>query len=178
MKITLPTLSLFGAVMLAGAVSSSPAQAEEENLANIQSSGITWNISGSYAGAELSVGGATSVYKLFEGGETPAFQALDDSGNLLPDGYYSYRLVMTPQAVADDKATLEAAREAGNEDEVERLSNQLQEGPGYDYYKESGDFKIVNGLIEPYDVELEQAEAQAAQEAAEAAETAQGDEEA
>lgn len=167
MKITQSTLTLLSTALFAGALSTGTVLAEEKKLANIHPSGITWNLPGGYAEAELSVGGEASVHRLFERGETPVFQAQGDDGIPLPDGYYSYQITMTPQAVVDDKAAHAKARAAGDEDEFTRLSNQLQESSSYDYYQESGDFRIISGAIEAYDVEQEQAEARVAHEAAE-----------
>src|SRR4030095_4563658 len=97
-------------------------QSSEFATASSTGSGVRWDIKAPHAAVTLSVVGPDDVSysKEFKGGTSPEFSLTNKKGERLPDGQYSYELRLTPVFAAGVQDALKAAREKGNEAEVQK----------------------------------------------------------
>jgi hypothetical protein len=84
--------------------------------------------------------------KEFPAGSSPEFKLTDPKGERYPDGQYTYELRVTPNFSAGVKEALKAAREKGNEDEVQREMRKRGTLPSRPLVQ-SGGFSIVYGSL-------------------------------
>jgi len=94
----------------------------------------------------LKVKGPNGIYfeTEFSGLSAPFIELFDPSGALLPDGQYAFELVAEPIIPDGVKADMLRAREAGDEEALKTLWEQVK--PDFDL-TQSGAFAISNGLI-------------------------------
>jgi len=121
-----------------------------DQLATPNSSGssVRWDIKATHSAATLTVLGPDGEVftKEFQGGNAPEFRLINKLGERLPDGQYSYELRLTPIFAAGVKEALKAAREKGNEGEVQRELKRRGQLPTQPLVQ-SGGFSVVNGII-------------------------------
>src|SRR5688572_3069582 len=121
-----------------------------DQLATPNSSGssVRWDIKATHSAATLTVLGPDGEVftKEFQGGNVPEFRLINKAGERLPDGQYSYELRLTPIFAAGVKEALKAAREKGNEGEVQRELKRRGQLPTQPLVQ-SGGFSVVNGII-------------------------------
>ena len=82
-------------------ISASGQSAEDKNnLAAIRASGSTvrWDVAASYSSLTMTVSAPDGrvFRKEFKGGSLPEFTLIDNKGERLPDGQYTYELRLTP----------------------------------------------------------------------------------
>jgi len=86
-----------------------------------------------------------SFSKEFKNGNSAEFRLNQLKGERLPDGQYTYELRVTPNISEDTKDQLKAAREKGNEAEVQRDLRKRGALPAP--LVQSGGFMILNGSV-------------------------------
>ncbi len=98
-------------------------------------------------GGQLNVSGpGVSVSKSYDSSGTMSFDAVDEQGYPLPDGYYNYELELTALDYQADMKAMHAAQASGDEAAYAALAERLQAND-YSWQTQSGHFYIVNGLI-------------------------------
>ena len=121
-------------------------QSDDKKIANVSSSGssVRWDVSASNAGLTLTISAPDGqVFRKEFKGSPAEFRLVDNQGEKLPDGQYTYELRVVPVISADVKETLSKAREKGNDADVERDLRKRGMLPAA--LVESGGFLIVNG---------------------------------
>jgi len=90
---------------------------------DIGPSRVEWHPTVEYGRLVLTVStpGGTVLRKEFEPGANPFFEITDRSGNILPDGRYTYELVVIPSIDKNTRKVLQEARTSGDMTAVEEL---------------------------------------------------------
>src|SRR5437667_9997970 len=104
-------------------ISASGQSAEDKNnLAAIRGSGssVRWDVAASYSSLTMTVSAPDGrvFRKEFKGGSLPEFTLIDNKGERLPDGQYTYELRLTPvfsTGVTDELASARAREDAAAE---------------------------------------------------------------
>lgn len=84
--------------------------------------------------------------KEFKAGNSPEFNLIQNKGERLPDGHYTYELRVTPNFTNEVKEALIAARSKGNAAEVQRELKKRGAIPSQALVQ-SGGFTVINGSI-------------------------------
>ena len=123
-------------------------QSSEFATANSTGSGVRWDIKAPHSAVTLSVIGpdGESYTKEFKGGNFAEFSLTNKKGERLADGVYTYELRLTPNFGAEVKEALRAAREKGNENEVQRELKKRGQLPSQSSVQ-SGSFSVLNGVV-------------------------------
>lgn len=110
-------------------------------------SSVRFDVKSAHAGGTLTVVGPDGEVftSEFQSGNAPEFRLSDKKGERLPDGQYIYELRLTPIFAAGVKDALKAAREKGNEREVQRELKRRGQLPSA--LVQSGGFQVVNGTV-------------------------------
>ncbi|HKY28291.1 MAG TPA: tail fiber domain-containing protein [Pyrinomonadaceae bacterium] len=119
---------------------------QSEKIANVSSSGLSvrWDVSAPNAGLTLTVSAPDGqVFRKEFKGSPAEFRLVDNRGEKLPDGQYTYEIRLVPVLSADVKETLSKAREKGNDAEVAR--DLRKRGVLPVPLVDSGGFAILNG---------------------------------
>ncbi|HEX2269555.1 MAG TPA: hypothetical protein VHH35_08475, partial [Pyrinomonadaceae bacterium] len=116
--------------------------------ANGLGSSVRFDVKTTHATATLTVVGPDGEVftREFQGGNAPEFRLTNKKDERLPDGLYIYELRLTPVFAAGVKDALKAAREKGNEKEVQRDLRKRGQLPS-EPMVQSGSFHVVNGTI-------------------------------
>jgi|KBSSwiStaDraftv2_1062776.scaffolds.fasta_scaffold11027_3 hypothetical protein len=141
--------SMLSIVFVLAALSvSALGQANDFATASSTGSGVRWDIKAPHSAATLSIIGpdGESYTTEFKGGQPPQFNLTNKKGERLPDGQYTYELRLTPNFSAELKDALKAAREKGNENEVQRDLKKRGLLPSQSMVQ-SGGFTVLNGSI-------------------------------
>jgi hypothetical protein len=87
---------------------------------------VSWTPRVQYAALSLRVALPTGrvLSKQFAPGQPVGLNVIDERGKPLPDGSYTYELVVTPQIDPSVKETIAQAREAGDDTIIEQLQEQ------------------------------------------------------
>lgn len=111
-------------------------------------SSVRWDVKTSHAGATLTVVGPDGEVftQEFQSGNAPEFRLTNKKDERLPDGLYIYELRLTPVFAAGVKEALKAAREKGNEKDVQRDLKRRGQLPT-ESLVQSGSFQVMNGTI-------------------------------
>jgi hypothetical protein len=114
---------------------------------NSAGSSVRWDVKAIHSAVTLTVIGpdGEAFTKEFQGGNAPEFSLTTKKGERLPDGQYTYELRVTPVFAAGVKDALKAAREKGNEAEVQKDLRRRGQLPAP--MVQSGGFQVVNGTI-------------------------------
>ena len=109
-------------------------------------SGVRFEVGAPHASVTLTVIGPEGFVftKEFQSGNAPHFKLTDAKGERLADGQYTYELRVTPNISKETKEALKAAREKGNEAEVQRELRKKGALPSQGLVQ-SGGFLISNG---------------------------------
>lgn len=121
-------------------------QSDEKKIANVSTSGssVRWDVSAPNAGLTLTISAPDGqVFRKDFKGSTAEFRLVDNKGEKLSDGQYTYELRVVPNISADIKETLSKAREKGNDADVAR--DLRKRGMLPTPLVESGGFAILNG---------------------------------
>ena len=110
-------------------------------------SSVRFDVGVPHAAVTLTVVGpdGQSFSKQFKAGNSPNF-SLIEKGERLPDGLYTYELRIAPNLSDEVKAALKAAREKGNEGEVQRELRKRGSLPSQGLVQ-SGSFLVTNGSV-------------------------------
>lgn len=132
---------------------------DKNNLAAITGSGssVRWNVAVPYSAVTMTVSAPDGrvFRKEFKGGTSPQFTLVDDKGERLPDGQYTYELRLTPVFAPGVREELAAARgreyakePAQKENSADTLRDMRKRGllPAESLVK-SGGFSILNGAV-------------------------------
>jgi hypothetical protein len=111
-------------------------------------SSVRFDVAAPHASVTLSVIGPEGVAFTgeFKGGHAPEFKLTDNRGERLPDGQYTYELRVAPNISKETKEILKAAREKGNEGEVQRDLRKRGALPSQPLVQ-SGSFLITSGAV-------------------------------
>jgi len=131
-----------------------PSQAQERfspiAQASYSATAIQWQPHVSYERVTLKVGFPTGkvTQQEFAQGQVMVLDTVDAQGKPLPDGHYTYELVVTPLLSPEVKATLAQERD---EEQRRALIEQLQEQGVLPRHPliQGGHFTIANGAIVP-----------------------------
>ena len=109
---------------------------------------IRFDIAVSYSSATVTISSPDGqvLRKEFKSGITPELALTDAKGERLPDGVYSYEIRVAPVFSSGLKEAFAAAREKGNEDEVQRDLRKRGMLPTQPTVQ-SGSFSVINGSI-------------------------------
>jgi hypothetical protein len=123
---------------------------DKGQIAGVSNSGaaVRFDVFGPHAAVTLTVLGpdGQTFSKEFKNGAAAEFKLTDEKGARLPDGSYTYELRVTPIFSPEVKDALKAAREKGNEGEVQR--DLRKRGLiGTQPTVQSGSFLISNGAV-------------------------------
>jgi hypothetical protein len=133
---------VFAVVILA----CSQATPGQTKFANESSAGsiVRWDVSAANAGGTLTVSAPDGrvFRKTFPAGNVADFMLVDNQGERLPDGSYTYELRLTPILSRDAKATLKASRANDDDPEADRVGRKRASLPSQ---VQSGSFAILNG---------------------------------
>jgi len=107
-------------------------------------SSVRWDVSAANAGGTLTISAPDGrvFRKTFPAGSVADFTLVDNQGERLPDGSYTYELRLTPILSRDAKATLKASRANDDDPEADRVGRKRATLPGQ---VQSGAFAILNG---------------------------------
>ncbi len=107
---------------------------------------VWWQPKGDYERLVLTVSGPGEIdlRHVFEHGVAPSFQAVDHSGNPLPDGSYVYELSAVPNIEPAVRELLLAARESGEDRPVAQHLRATGVLPTGDFVQ-SGHFRMLDG---------------------------------
>ena len=143
--------SIFSIVFVIACLSVSALGQSGDQFANPNSTGssVRWDIKAPHSAATLTVIGpdGEAFTKEFQGGSSPEFRLANKAGESLPDGQYTYELRLTPIFAAGVRDALKAAREKGNEAEVQRGLRKRGQLPSPAGLVQSGGFSIINGTV-------------------------------
>jgi hypothetical protein len=121
---------------------------EKNRLASMTAGGssVRWDVAAQNSGLTITVSTPDGQVfrKEFRAGESPVFNLTDKLGNRLPDGQYTYELRLTPVLSIELKKELKAARDNGNDADVEREMRKRGALPSQPLVQ-SGSFSVVNG---------------------------------
>lgn len=94
--------------------------------ANLNPAFISWNPHVQYAALTLRVALPTGrvLSQQFAPGQPVGLNVIDERGKPLPDGSYTYELIVTPQLDPGVKEAIAQAREAGDDSIIEQLQEQ------------------------------------------------------
>ncbi|MDY6880514.1 MAG: hypothetical protein SV686_09740 [Thermodesulfobacteriota bacterium] len=108
---------------------------------------IEWEPKVANDGLVLTVSGPGTAYfrETFPPGSIPAFEMVDNYGNMFPDGPCKYELTVIQVVAPDVREDLIEARESGDLDALEELSSTLN--LSYQPSVQSGSFVIQDGTI-------------------------------
>ncbi|HEX3250637.1 MAG TPA: tail fiber domain-containing protein [Pyrinomonadaceae bacterium] len=124
-------------------------QANDNQFAALSSSGasVRFDVAAPHAAVTLTVIGPDnfSYSKEFKSGSVAEFRLTQAKGERLPDGQYTYELRVTPNISDETKDALKAAREKGNEADVQRELRKRGALPAP--LVQSGGFMILNGAV-------------------------------
>src|SRR5687768_16899671 len=99
-------------------ISASGQSADDRNFAAISGSGssVRWDVAAPYSSLTMTVSAPDGrvFRKEFQGGTSPQFTLIDNKGERLPDGPYTYELRLTPVFSKEVQETLKAARAREN----------------------------------------------------------------
>lgn len=111
-------------------------------------SSVRFDVSAPHAAVTLTVTGpdGLSFTKEFKAGNAAEFSLAGAKGERLPDGQYTYELRLSPNLSSEVKEALKAAREKGNEGEVQRELRKRGALPSQATVQ-SGGFLILNGSV-------------------------------
>jgi endosialidase-like protein len=125
-------------------------QANENQIATLNSSGagVRFDVAVPHASVTLTVIGPDnySFSKEFKSGNAAEFRLIQEKGERLPDGQYTYELRVTPNFSKETKEALKSAREKGNESEVLRDLRKSGAIPSQPTVQ-SGGFAVLNGSV-------------------------------
>jgi Chaperone of endosialidase len=135
-------LVIFAVVILACS-QATPSQTKFATESSAGSS-VRWDVSAANAGGTLTVTAPDGrvFRKTFPAGSVADFTLVDNQGERLPDGSYTYELRLTPILSRDAKATLKASRANDDDPEADRVGRKRASLPGQ---AQSGSFSIMNG---------------------------------
>ena len=123
---------------------------DDKNFATLSSTGasVRFDVGVPHAAVTLTVIGPDnfSFTKEFKSGNAAELRLLQAKGERLADGQYTYELRVTPNISEDTKAALKAAREKGNDAEVQRELSKRGALPSQSLVQ-SGGFMILNGSV-------------------------------
>jgi hypothetical protein len=129
---------------------SASAQSAENKLASFSASGqgVRWDVTVPHAGITITIAAPDGQVftKEIKRGSSVEFSLVDQKGERLPDGQYTYELRIAPVLSADVKETLAAARAKGNGEEVVRELRKRGALPSQALVQ-SGSFSILNGSV-------------------------------
>jgi endosialidase-like protein len=141
--------TLFSALCIALIAACFHATALGQNkVASMTASGgsVRWDVTASNAGLTVTISAPDGQVFRKESREGSAeFKLVDDKGERLPDGQYTYELRVVPIISTATKETLSKARAKGNDAEVGRDLRKRGELPTP--LVESGSFSILNGSV-------------------------------
>jgi hypothetical protein len=124
-------------------------QANDNQFAALSSSGasVRFDVAAPHAAVTLTIIGPDnfSFSKEFKNGNAAEFKLNQLKGERLPDGQYTYELRVTPNISDETKDALKAAREKGNEADVQRELRKRGALPAP--MVQSGGFMILNGAV-------------------------------
>ncbi|MBC8030549.1 MAG: tail fiber domain-containing protein [Pyrinomonadaceae bacterium] len=142
---------LFTALIVAGFHSNALAQtasqeAKDTSIANISSAGasVRWDLKTSSSGATLTVAAPDGrvFRKELKAGATPEFTIIDQEGNRLPDGQYTYEIRLSSLVSKQARAA------RGKDDDPESIRSARKRAVLPDHsFVQSGSFSILNGAI-------------------------------
>ncbi len=144
--------SLVLALALVSGLAVAPAQAGDFAVSNLDSNRVTWDISGNYDRAVLTVSrpDGTVFRKEFKSTAIPSFDLSDATGNLAVDGSYRWEIVLVPHLDAGQKNALATARRT-NDPAAEA---QILASVGLDKVRvQSGAFSVAGGSTVPGDLQ-------------------------
>ena len=109
-------------------------------------SSVRFEVGVPHAAVTLTVVGpdGQSFSKEFKSGNSPEFKLIEDKGERLPDGLYTYELRVIPNISDEVKAELKAARGKGNGDKLQRELRKRGVLPSQAPVQ-SGSFLVQNG---------------------------------
>jgi len=126
------------------------AQANDNQFATLSNTGasIRFDVGAPHDAVTLTVIGPDnfSYSKEFKSGNAAEFRLTQAKGERLPDGQYTYELRLTPNISQETKDALKAAREKGNEAEVQRDLRKRGALPSQSFVQFGG-FVIMNGAV-------------------------------
>jgi Chaperone of endosialidase len=126
------------------------ALAQSDGPGRISASGqsVRWEVNTPYSAATITIATPDGqvIRKEVNGGGPLEVLLSDKRGDNLPDGVYNYELRLAPIFSASVKEALKAAREKGNEGEVQRDLRKRGLLPAQAPVQ-SGSFSIINGSI-------------------------------
>lgn len=145
-------LSIFLGGMLA--VVSSPAFAQRvmpSISVEYGPSSLTWTAGFSHQGARLTIAGPAGVWltRSFGPGESFTFGLVDETGQPLPDGAYSFELHVRRTLSAEEREVEAAGQQGGwlSENEAQQLRAGFERANGPFVARTSGSFTIQGGQI-------------------------------
>lgn len=137
-------LLLFAVSILVGAQATALGQ-KENKLATEAASGssVRWTVAAANSGGTLTVSAPDGrvFSREFSAGAAPEFTLVDNQGERLPDGSYTYELRLGPGSSVS-KDSLKAARANDDDSESDRVGRKHLVLPGQ---VQSGSFMILNG---------------------------------
>jgi hypothetical protein len=142
-SLVLALVLLFGTAVV-------PAHADDFASSTLGSNRVTWDISGTYDRAVLTVSrpDGTVFRKEFKSTVVPSFDLTDAKGNVAADGAYTWQIVLSPRLDARQKDALAAARRA-NDPAAEA---RILAANGLDKTRiQSGSFAVAGGSTVPAD---------------------------
>lgn len=109
---------------------------------------IVWHPAAKYRSVTLVVSGGGRIHEeTFGSSSKPAFSLVDERGQALPDGTYSYTLNLVPYADGPTLAAQAKARESGDPDALARMAQRLKPASPT---SQSGVFSLRGGkLVQP-----------------------------
>ena len=123
---------------------------DRSRVASVSGGGLSirFDVAVSYSSATVTISGPEGqvLRKEFKNGVTPEMALSDPKGERLPDGVYNYEIRVAPVFSSSVKEALAAAREKGNEDDVQRDLRRRGMLPTQPTVQ-SGSFSILNGSI-------------------------------
>ena len=143
----LPSLFTLVFVIACSSISAFGQAGDQIATPNSTGSSVRWDIKATHSAATLTVVGPDGEVfsKEFQGANSPEFRTTNKAGERAPDGTYTYELRLTPIFAAGVREALKAAREKGNDAEVQRELKKRGQLPAA--LVQSGSFSIVNGMI-------------------------------
>ena len=142
-------IGLFTALIIAGLQTAALGQtANDAKLANVTGGGssVRWAMAASHSGGTLTVSAPDGriFRREFRGGAAPEFTLIDNQGERLPDGSYTYELRLAPTFLLGTE-TLKSGRARDDAPEAVRLERKRTVLPAA--LVQSGSFSILNGQV-------------------------------